>query len=308
MRMLNKGKISIVMATYNRSKVLYYSILSVLYQTYNNWELIVVGDHCTDDTGQVVSSFNDPRIIFHNLPENFGEQSYPNNVGMKMSTGDYIAFLNHDDIWLPDHLEISMHKLIDSNSDLAFSMIGLLGIFNEKSVISYSDNGTYQHHILSPASAWLFKRIVYEKVGEWRSAWDIIQYPSEDYIYRIYKNNFKIVATNKLTMIKPVSIIKENMYLTETDINKEIYESIINNKNFREQFLTDVIVSDHGDHSLKIYLYKALRELVKRISIFIAKAFNIHPAIITNIIAFRGGKGKGINYLRKKRGLNKIRK
>jgi len=46
-------------------------------------------------------------------------------------------------------------------------------------------------------------------------------------------------------MIKPVSIIKENMYFTETDINKDIYESIINNKNFREDFITEAIISNY---------------------------------------------------------------
>ena len=287
--------------------MLYYSILSVLYQTYSNWELIIIGDHCTDDTEEVVNLFDDKRIIFHNLPENFGEQSYPNNVGMKMSTGDYIAFLNHDDIWLPDHLEVSLNKILKDNADVSFSMIGMIGDFGEKTVISYSENGAYQYHVLTPASSWLLKRSVYEKVGNWRSAWDIIQYPSEDYIYRIYKNNFKIVATNKLTMIKPTSTIKKNMYFIDTDLNKNIYESIISNKNYREDFLTEAIISNYGENSLKVYLYKTLREIVKRVSIFIAKVFDIHPTIITNIIAFRGGKGKGINYLRNKRGLSKKR-
>jgi len=54
-----------------------------------------------------------------------------------MSTGDYIAFLNHDDIWLPDLMEVSLNKLKGTNADMVFSMIVLIGIFNEKSVIAY---------------------------------------------------------------------------------------------------------------------------------------------------------------------------
>lgn len=296
------------MATYNRSKVIYYSIMSVLSQTYQNWELIVVGDCCTDDTEDVVSSFNDPRIIFHNLPENFGEQSYPNNVGMKLSTGDYIAFLNHDDIWLPDHLELSLKKLKTENADFVFSIIGMIGDFKENTLIAYSESGNFEYHVIVPASSWLFKREVYLKVGDWRSAWDIIQYPSEDYLYRVLKSNFKIKAVNKLTLIKPASTYIEKTYFIDSDINKTIYQSIINNPNFREDFLTSAIINNYGEYSIKVHLYKLIREIIKRFSIFFAKIFKLHPHTITNIIAYRGGKGKGINQLRKIRGLESKKK
>ena len=76
-----KMSISIITATYNRSNLLAYAINSVLRSTYEDWELIVVGDACTDDTESVVNAFGDPRIQFYNLEENFGEQSGPNNIG-----------------------------------------------------------------------------------------------------------------------------------------------------------------------------------------------------------------------------------
>src|SRR5581483_1041903 len=89
------GKVSVVIATFNRSNVLRFAIESVRWQTYPDWELIVVGDCCTDDTEEVVRSFNDPRVRFVNLPRNHGEQSVPNNFGCDLAQGEYIAFLNH---------------------------------------------------------------------------------------------------------------------------------------------------------------------------------------------------------------------
>jgi GT2 family glycosyltransferase len=56
-------------------------------QTRSDWELIVVGDACTDDTADVVATFPDPRIRFVNLPENVGEQSGPNNEGVRLGHG-----------------------------------------------------------------------------------------------------------------------------------------------------------------------------------------------------------------------------
>ncbi len=73
--------ISVVTATYNRSNVLFYAISSLIRSTFEDWELIIVGDACTDDTREVVAGFADSRIRFYNLAENFGDQSGPDNSG-----------------------------------------------------------------------------------------------------------------------------------------------------------------------------------------------------------------------------------
>src|SRR3954454_6675325 len=90
--------VSIVVATYNRSNVLELAIASALAQTFEDWEMLVVGDACTDDSEQVVKSFGDDRIGWTILPVNYGDQSIPNTHGVERSTGRYVAFLNHDDL------------------------------------------------------------------------------------------------------------------------------------------------------------------------------------------------------------------
>lgn len=109
--MLNSNPlISVVMPTYNRAHVLPRAILSVLNQTYSNLELIIVDDCSTDSTKSVVNAFNDKRLkyIYHEINE--GAFS-ARNTGIKAAAGEFIAFQDSDDEWLPDKLELQVLAL-----------------------------------------------------------------------------------------------------------------------------------------------------------------------------------------------------
>ena len=98
--------VSVVIATYNWSSVLRYAIETALAQTLKDIEVLVIAVTArTDDSPELVASFHDPRLIWHNLPSNTGSQSTPNNTGIAMARGRYIAYLSHDDLWMPHHLE-----------------------------------------------------------------------------------------------------------------------------------------------------------------------------------------------------------
>lgn len=103
--MIRAPLVSVVMATYQWPEALAISIPSVIAQRYPHWELLVVGDGCTDDSMRVALGFGDPRIRWFNLPENSGSQCAPNNLGIRESRGELIAYLGHDDLWSVDHLE-----------------------------------------------------------------------------------------------------------------------------------------------------------------------------------------------------------
>ena len=111
-------RVSVVMATYNWAPVLPFSIASVLDQTYTDFELLVIGDCCTDESREVVASFEDPRVKWHNLAENVGHQSGPNNEGLRRASGSVVAYLGHDDLWLPSHLELLV-AAIDAGAHFA---------------------------------------------------------------------------------------------------------------------------------------------------------------------------------------------
>jgi glycosyltransferase involved in cell wall biosynthesis len=93
----------------------------VLDSSFTVWELVIVGDGCTDDTAEEVASFGDGRIRFVNLPRRSGDQSLPHNHGVALARGRYIAFLNHDDLYLPDHLATCVAELDRSGADLVWA-------------------------------------------------------------------------------------------------------------------------------------------------------------------------------------------
>jgi len=127
--------ISVRISTYNRAKILTErTIPSVLRQTYQNFEIIIIGDHCTDNTEELVSKFKDERIKFCNLPK---RGKYPTNLydrwlvagvipankGIKLCTGDWIAPLDDDDEFSEDHLEILLNYALKNNYEMVYGVV-----------------------------------------------------------------------------------------------------------------------------------------------------------------------------------------
>jgi glycosyltransferase involved in cell wall biosynthesis len=114
-------KISVIMSTFNRAHLLPRAINSVLKQTYQDWELIVVDDNSKDDTGKVVKSFKDDRIRYIKRAKNSGCDNAPKNDGIKASQGDYIAFLDDDNEYRPDHLAVLLKEIEkDDTTDIVY--------------------------------------------------------------------------------------------------------------------------------------------------------------------------------------------
>jgi glycosyltransferase involved in cell wall biosynthesis len=103
-------KVSVVIPTYNREKTISYCLKSVLAQTYPVHEIIIVDDGSKDNTVAIVKTFDDSRIKLIQLPCNQGAQA-ARNAGIRAATGDYIAFLDSDDTWLPEKLEIQIKEI-----------------------------------------------------------------------------------------------------------------------------------------------------------------------------------------------------
>jgi glycosyltransferase involved in cell wall biosynthesis len=111
--------ISIILPTKNRSELLKKAITSVKNQTYINWELIIVDDGSSDNTIQVVEYFNDDRIIYERNKKSLGG-AQSRNIGAKISNGSLLAFLDDDDEWLPEKLEIQLKHFHDSEVGLSY--------------------------------------------------------------------------------------------------------------------------------------------------------------------------------------------
>lgn len=107
-------KISVIIPTYNRSDLLREAIASVLIQSCQDFEVVVVDDGSTDDTRAVVRSFNSPKISYF-FQENCG-RSAARNTGIRLAGGEYIAFLDSDDIFMPNKLELQAGFLDENDS------------------------------------------------------------------------------------------------------------------------------------------------------------------------------------------------
>jgi teichuronic acid biosynthesis glycosyltransferase TuaG len=111
---MENPRISVIITTYNGGKFIDKAIRSVLGQTFRNLELVVVDDGSTDNTVDIVKGFaaKDKRIRLFVLDKNSGGPGFPRTVGVKKSQGSYFAFLDQDDAFMPENLEIKL-KIFD---------------------------------------------------------------------------------------------------------------------------------------------------------------------------------------------------
>jgi glycosyltransferase involved in cell wall biosynthesis len=114
-------EVSVIIPTYNRADYLKKSVQSVLDQTFDDFEIIIINNYSTDNTLDVIHAFNDDRIKVINF-KNDGIIAKSRNQGIMQSVGKYIAFLDDDDLWCPDKLEIQI-KYLESHPefDLVYS-------------------------------------------------------------------------------------------------------------------------------------------------------------------------------------------
>lgn len=110
-----KGKVSAVIITRNREELLKKAIDSVINQTYNNLEIIVVDDGSTDETKKLCSTYLN-LIYIYIPPEEHKNGNYARNLGIKKSSGEYVAFLDDDDEWLEDKIEKQVNKISEDES------------------------------------------------------------------------------------------------------------------------------------------------------------------------------------------------
>lgn len=117
--MVIKPLISVVLPTYNHGEFIGKAIQSVLSQTYQNFEIIVIDNNSVDETYKVISGFNDDRIKYY-LIDNDGIIAKSRNLGIIQSKGEWISFLDSDDIWYYDKLYDFVTLISEGNSSQVF--------------------------------------------------------------------------------------------------------------------------------------------------------------------------------------------
>ncbi len=175
-------KVSAIILTYNRAHLVTEAIDSVLTQSFKDFELIVVDNCSSDDTESAVKSYNDERIRYFKHQNN-GLIGVNRNYGIKKSRGEYIAFLDDDDLWLPEKLEKQV-GLLDSNKELGLVYSDTYLIEND----GHLRKNAYFHHIkpfrgnafnellranFIPMLTVVIRREMLDKVGEFNPRYKI---------------------------------------------------------------------------------------------------------------------------------------
>jgi len=112
--------VSIIMPSYNTGRYIRKSIASVINQTYKHWELIIVDDCSNDNTDEVVASIDDNRIRYFKNGVNSGA-AVSRNKALREAKGRWIAFLDSDDLWMPEKLEKQIAFMKDNNYSFSYT-------------------------------------------------------------------------------------------------------------------------------------------------------------------------------------------
>jgi glycosyltransferase involved in cell wall biosynthesis len=166
-------KVSVVILTYNRAAFLLTAIQSVLNQTFHNFEIIVVDDGSQDQTTEMVRSLTDQRIRYLRHEANKG-QAASRNTGIRQALGEYVAFLDDDDEWLPQKLEKQVALLDSSSCRVGIVYTGFYSMEGStKRVINrfipekrgYAVKAMCQRNWIGTPSTVLIRRVCFDKTG-----------------------------------------------------------------------------------------------------------------------------------------------
>ena len=263
-------KLTIVMATYNRSNVLPFSIGSALAQSFANFEMLVVGDGCTDDSEAVVGAIGDERLRWINLPANNGHQSAPNNEGIRQARGDLIAYLGHDDLWLPHHLEVLVDA-IEAGADMAYG--ATRRVARPGSVEAVPACGDYRPGTWVPPSSVVHRRSLIDRVGGWGEYRTLECDPETDLWRRFHQAGARIAFVPRLGTIKIPASARRDVY-RERPVHEQAayFERIREEKTFEAVELSRMLAALVARHREKTY-WELLAEIVQRTVAGIGRRF-----------------------------------
>ena len=226
-------QIDIILPTYNRSEMLLKrSIPSVLNQTYKNFRLIIIGHKCTDNTEEIIKSFDDKRIYFENLkerkkrypetPENhwYAGPVVPINRALELISGDWIARIDDDDIWTNDHLEKLLNHAVKMKIEFVSSSYTTI-VNNQKIIKDFS----LENPAVGGVQTWLYVsylKFFKSNINCWRKSWHKVN--DLDLQDRMYRTGVRMSYL-------PVSTCTIKPRPNETEIGLNAY------KNNKQEFL-----------------------------------------------------------------------
>ena len=250
--------ISVVIPAYNAGQFLDETLESVLSQTYENWECIIVNDGSTDNTESVAKKWCEKDSRFRLTNKENGGLSSARNWGIKESKAEYIAFLDADDILTPDSLEVRINVLIEQNVDLVATK---LQHFTDKlpkvsknnarqDVLYYAKEGLTQLMAFNKVtlSTVLCKKSVMDEVGgfTWhKKAEDLHCW------LKVLFAGYKIYRIDETLLL--YRLVENSMSSIDRNCSKEVFEIIYR---FKDEILSlDIDLQIYINHWLRKYVF-----------------------------------------------------
>jgi len=236
-------RVTVVMATWHWSEVLPFSIGSAMLQAFADFELLVVGDGCTDDSESVVAGIGDPRVRWINLPEHSGHQSTPNNEGLRQARGELVAYLGHDDLWLPHHLACLV-QAIDDGADLAHGIVRVV-------TPEAGDEGcfiwpNYRPGDYLPPTAVVHRRALAVEAGGWPDYRTLTCDPEAELWRRMHEAGAKIRFVPRLTAVKLPAANRRNVYRERPCHEQAAWLERIRSSDVEAEELAALLVAAHA--------------------------------------------------------------
>ena len=241
---MTRPAITVVIPTYNWSAALRCAIRSVLLQTEQNFEILVVGDGCTDDSADVVASFGDARIHWHNLDRNYGSQWAANNYAIEHAASDWIAYLGHDDIWYPTHLEAILRAAKEHDAEVVTSVMALYGPPDSgiRGIAGLFSSGSYSASDFVPPSAFAHKTSIYGDGIKWQDPASVTVPMDALFMSRAAMAAKRFASTRELTSFKFNAAWRRDSYkIKSTDEQQRLLERIQSDADFRSRELIDIM-------------------------------------------------------------------
>jgi len=221
--------VSIIIPTFNRAHLIGETLDSVLAQTYQNWECIVVDDGSTDNTDEVVGAYvkKDPRFQYHKRPNTHKPGGNgARNYGFELSQGEYVQWFDDDDLMDDDKIEKQLLILRDINYAVSFCSWGKF--INDKSDVKinpkpyfknyesafklFQDIGTYGGYL--PCHSYLIRREILNKSGLWNE--DLIVNQDGEFFVRV------LINAQKIKFASNTHVFYRKSFQNNTSINDSI--------------------------------------------------------------------------------------
>lgn len=278
--------VSVITATYNRSRVVAHAIESVRRSTLADWAVHVVGDACTDDTAEVVARFRDERISFTNLPVNAGEQSAPNNEGLRAAARRF--------------------RVVTPARAAAGS-----GRRPGADRWSCRLNGvplgdSYDPRLFVFASAWLMTRALSGRVGPWRPARETYVTASQDWLWRAWRAGAVMKVLPRVTALAIPASMRRGYARSGSPEHDYVMRRMADDPGFRQAAFERAALQGERDANAVRFgraPLAALRGWAFRPAAAAAMAFGVHPHAPFSALRY-GRRGNLVSAVRRRSGLD----